>query len=57
MNKICDEHIASQVNLQWKMNQSNRVGHASVNGLTLTCNMLDIVRTPPIHWGNVTEYF
>ncbi len=51
MNKICSEHIASQVDLRWRIGQINREGHASVDGLTLTFNMLDIVRTSPINWG------
>lgn len=51
MNKICSEHIASQVDLQWNVSQSNRYGRASLNGLSLTFRMLDIVRTSPIDWG------
>lgn len=51
MNKLCSEHIASQVDLLWKIGQVNRQGHASVTGLTLAFNMLDIVRMSPINWG------
>ena len=51
MNKLCSDHIASQVDLHWKFTSPNREGHAKVHGLTLTTNMLDIVRISPINWG------
>lgn len=51
MYKICSDHIASQVDLHWKMNHTKREGHASVNGLTISSNMLDILRESPINWG------
>lgn len=51
MNKLCSDHIASQVDLYWKFSSPNREGHAKVNGLTLSTNMLDIVRISPINWG------
>ena len=51
MYKICSDHIASQIDLQWKINNTNREGHASVNGLIISSSMLDILRESPINWG------
>lgn len=48
LNTICSEHIASLVEIEWFMGE--RSGKASLNGITLSSHMLDIVRTSPINW-------
>ena len=52
LDKICSEHVASLVDLRWHLLSSETKGSASVKGITLTPNMLDIVRMSPLQWGN-----
>jgi len=52
----CNKHIAEQVLLRWSVNSYDdlppRWGIAKLYGLTLFPQMLDIVCTSPIYWGN-----
>lgn len=51
LDKICSEHIANLVDLQYNLPAIDIKGKASLKGITLTPNMLDIVRMSPLHWG------
>ncbi|XP_018334201.1 protein brunelleschi [Agrilus planipennis] len=50
LDKICSEHIANLVDLSWHLMSTDTRGKASLKGITLTPNMLDIVRMSPIQW-------
>ena len=50
LDLTCSEHIASLVDLNWVLPVSGRSGKASLKGLTLTSDMLDIVRMSPLQW-------
>lgn len=50
LDKICSEHIANLVDLQYNLPAIDIKGKASLKGITLTPNMLDIVRMSPLHW-------
>lgn len=51
INRICSEHIAEQVKLQWLLNATDSIGVASLKGITLNSRMLDVVRMSPLEWG------
>ncbi|XP_044738688.1 protein brunelleschi [Chrysoperla carnea] len=53
LNKICSEHIANSVDLRWHLLGTDTKGKVSLKGITLTPNMLDLVRMSPLNW-NVT---
>nr|XP_018912061.1 PREDICTED: protein brunelleschi [Bemisia tabaci]XP_018912062.1 PREDICTED: protein brunelleschi [Bemisia tabaci]XP_018912063.1 PREDICTED: protein brunelleschi [Bemisia tabaci] len=48
--KSCNEHVTSHVLLEWNVPTALRKGMASLNGIILSPEMLDIVRTSPIDW-------
>ncbi|XP_033330236.1 trafficking protein particle complex subunit brun isoform X2 [Megalopta genalis] len=50
LQKVCSEHIASLVDLQWQLLGTDAVGKASLSGITLTQDMLDLVRMSPLQW-------
>lgn len=50
--KICSEHIASLADITWRLPASGTTGKASLKGISLTTDMLDIVRMSPLQWGN-----
>ncbi|KAF2898541.1 hypothetical protein ILUMI_07633 [Ignelater luminosus] len=50
LDKICSEHIANLVDLRWQLLSLNVKGKATLKGITLTPNMLDIVRMSPLNW-------
>ncbi|KAF5285809.1 hypothetical protein FQA39_LY04270 [Lamprigera yunnana] len=50
LDKICSEHIANLVDLRWQLMALNTRGKATLKGITLTPNMLDIVRMSPLNW-------
>lgn len=56
----CNKHIAEQVLLRWSVNSCDDLPHrwgiAKLHGLTLCPQMLDIVCTSPIYWGNINKY-
>lgn len=51
LERICSEHISSLVELKWCLPSLDVSGKASLNGITLTSDMLDVVRIAPIQWG------
>lgn len=51
LEKICSDHIASLVQLQWQLLGTDTKGKAILKGITLTSAMLDIVRMSPVTWG------
>lgn len=53
LNSVCSEHIASLVDLHWCLAGTERTGKASLRGITLSMDMLDIVRMSPINWGKI----
>lgn len=53
LDKICSEHIASLVDLRWHLLSTETTGKATLKGIILTPNMLDIVRMSPLQWGNI----
>jgi len=52
---ICSDHIASLVDLKWVLPVSGRSGKASLRGLSLTPDMLDIARMSPLQWGETKK--
>lgn len=50
LNSVCSEHIASLVDLNWCLVGTERTGKASLRGITLSMDMLDIVRMSPVNW-------
>lgn len=51
LDLICSEHIATLVDLKWVLPMNGRTGKATLRGLSLTTDMLDIVRMSPLQWG------
>ena len=52
MKKLCAEHIVSLVDLRWQLLGTDLTGKASLAGISLTQDMLDLVRMSPLQWGN-----
>ncbi|XP_014204812.1 protein brunelleschi isoform X2 [Copidosoma floridanum] len=50
LQKICAEHIASLAELKWQLLGTESKGRATLSGLTLTQDMLDLVRMSPLQW-------
>ncbi|XP_066993209.1 protein brunelleschi [Anabrus simplex] len=50
LDAICSDHIASLVDLRWRIVSSDTRGRVSLRGITLTPEMLDIVRMSPVQW-------
>lgn len=50
IDQVCSDHVASLVDLKWVLPVSGRSGKASLRGLSLTQDMLDIVRMSPLQW-------
>lgn len=50
LSAACSEHISSLVKLQWALSPSERSGQASLHGITLSSEMLDVVRMSPVNW-------
>lgn len=51
LDKICSDHIANLVDLRWQLLATETKGKATLKGITLTPQMLDIVRMSPLVWG------
>lgn len=51
LQKVCSEHIASLVDLQWQLIGTESTGKASISGISLSQDMLDLVRMSPLQWG------
>lgn len=49
--KTCSQHIADQVRLNWSLSGTNTQGIASLKGIKLSTEMLDLVTVAPLHWG------
>lgn len=56
LNKICSEHIANSVDLRWHLLGTDTKGKVSLKGITLTPNMLDLVRMSPLNWSKLLFY-
>lgn len=50
LEKVCSEHIASLVDLRWQLLGTETTGKATLAGITLTQDMLDLVRMSPLQW-------
>ncbi|XP_076241389.1 trafficking protein particle complex subunit brun isoform X1 [Calliopsis andreniformis] len=50
LQKVCSEHIASLVDLCWQLLGTESIGKATLSGITLTQDMLDLVRMSPLQW-------
>lgn len=50
LKRICADHIASLVDLRWHLLGTDLTGKANLSGITLTQNMLDLVRMSPLQW-------
>ncbi|KOX80449.1 Trafficking protein particle complex subunit 9 [Melipona quadrifasciata] len=50
LQKVCSEHIASLVDLRWQLLGTESIGKATLSGITLTQDMLDLVRMSPLQW-------
>lgn len=55
LDKICSDHIASLVDLHWQLLATETKGKATLKGITLMQQMLDIVRMSPLNWGESIE--
>nr|CAD7455127.1 unnamed protein product [Timema tahoe] len=55
LDTVCSEHIASLVDLRWNIPASNRSGRLPLRGLSLSPDMLDLVRMSPLQWGQYTS--
>ncbi|XP_043267833.1 protein brunelleschi isoform X2 [Venturia canescens] len=51
LKKLCAEHIASLVDLRWQLFGTELTGKATLSGITLTQDMLDLVRMSPLQWA------
>lgn len=51
LDKICSEHIAGLVDIKWHLQSTDTTGKATLKGITLTPEMLDLVRMSPLQWG------
>nr|CAD7586985.1 unnamed protein product [Timema genevievae] len=51
LDTVCSEHIASLVDLRWNIPASNRSGRLPLRGLSLSPDMLDLVRMSPLQWA------
>lgn len=49
--RICSDHIASLVDLKWTLPANGTCGKAFLKGISLTNDMLDIVKMSPLQWG------
>ncbi|XP_058810666.1 protein brunelleschi isoform X1 [Phymastichus coffea] len=50
LQKICADHIASLAELKWRLLGTESKGKATLSGITLTQDMLDLVRMSPLQW-------
>jgi hypothetical protein len=56
LDQICSEHIAASVDLRWHILSNGARGRVSLKGITLTQEMLDLVRMSPLQWGMYCFY-
>lgn len=57
LSQICSDHIASLAEITWKLPASGSTGKASLKGISLSYDMLDIVRVSPLQWGKYSFAF
>ncbi|KDR24045.1 NIK- and IKBKB-binding protein-like protein [Zootermopsis nevadensis] len=50
LDQICSEHVAASVDLRWHILSTGTRGRVSLKGITLTPEMLDLVRMSPLQW-------
>ncbi|KAK6627902.1 hypothetical protein RUM44_010384 [Polyplax serrata] len=50
LSKICSEHIASLADIRWILPSTGSTGKPSLKGISLTADMLDVVRMSPLQW-------
>jgi hypothetical protein len=55
LDQICSEHIAASVDLRWHILSTDTRGRVSLKGITLSPEMMDLVRMSPLQWG--MKYF
>lgn len=55
--RICSEHIAALAEIKWTLPASGTTGKPSLKGISLTSDMLDIVRMSPLQWGKRLSIF
>ena len=53
IESICSEHIASNVDLRWRIISSENKGKVTLRGISLNSEMLDLVRMSPLQWGKL----
>ena len=51
ISKICSEHIAERVQINWTLSGSVTQGVASLRGLQLSTNMIDLTTVSPLEWS------
>lgn len=49
--KLCSEHIAGLINLNWSLPAIETSGIASLKGISLSPSMVDLVTVSPLEWG------
>lgn len=49
--KICSEHIAERVKINWTLSGSESKGVASLRGLLLSTTMIDLTTISPLDWS------
>lgn len=55
INRICSDHIAELVDLHWHLLATDNSGSASLKGISLSTQMLDIVKMSPLDWGKIVR--
>lgn len=51
--RVCSNHIAELVKLQWTLPGTENTGSASLKGITLSPAMMDLVTVAPLQWGEL----
>ncbi|CAD7080031.1 unnamed protein product [Hermetia illucens] len=49
--KLCSEHIAERVKLNWTLTGTETKGIASLKGITLSPAMIDLITVAPLQWA------
>ncbi|XP_037957799.1 protein brunelleschi [Teleopsis dalmanni] len=50
ISKLCSEHIAERVKINWLLSGTDIQGIASLRGIVLTAAMIDLTTVSPLHW-------
>lgn len=54
ISKLCSEHVAERVNINWLLTGTDIQGVASLRGIVLTPVMIDLTTVSPLQWSKCT---